>query len=664
MAFWWRRRRRWWTGQRRPYYKRRKRRNYTKKRRFRRYKYRRAPRRRRRRRQKVRRKKKKINIQQWQPEKIVRCKIKGLTLLLLGAQGKQFACFTNEEFNWTPSRTPGGGGFSVERFTLQSLYNDYKLGKNYWTKGNLNLDLCRYTGCKIRVFRHRHTDFVVSYKLQPPFTLDKTTYLNSHPYDLLLKTKHKIIPSHMTRPGGKQTITLRIKPPKQMKTHWYFQETFRESTLVQLTAAAINLNYSYLAPTGQNQLLSLLGINQQFYPNASWGNQNQGTKHYYNPSTSKGTDQQHTLKVKYKETDTTYRTIDITQTTYNTSIDYKTGWFQSSLLRAIEIQTQDVLPITAFRYNPTIDNGTGNAIWLSSVLNSTYNKPTSDKTLIIEGEPLWKALFGFFNFVQAVKGDKQFLRSYIVIIQSPAIYPYKDIGTKNYHIPIDNSFIQGQGPYKQPPTTQQKKLWFPTLENQLESINFIVQSGPYIPKYQEERESNWQLPMYYYFYFKWGGSYNPDEPVADPSGQRTYPEPSENTAAIQVINPKKQAAESILHAWDYRRGYITKTALKRIQEYQETDTDFQTDADSQAPPKKKTCSRALQYIPEEEEEIQSCLQELFKENTSQEIQETDLRQLIKQQQDQQQSIKLHLLQLITNLKKKQRILQLQTGLLE
>ncbi len=118
--------------------------------------------------------------------------------------------------------------------------------------------------------------------------------------------------------------------------------------------------------------------------------------------------------------------------------------------------------------------------------------------------------------------------------------------------------------------------------------------------------------MFYYFYFKWGGSFNPDEPVADPSGQRTYPVPNQNTAAVQVINPKKQAAESILHAWDYRRGYITKTAIKRIQEYQETDTDFQTDADSQAPPKKKYVSRALQYIPEEEEEIQSCLQELFK----------------------------------------------------
>ncbi len=94
----------------------------------------------------------------------------------------------------------------------------------------------------------------------------------------MLRTKHKIVPSHKTKPNGRQTVTLRIKPPKQMNTHWYFQETFRESTLVQLTATAINLNYSYLAPTGQNQLLSLLGINQQFYYNASWGNTNQGTK--------------------------------------------------------------------------------------------------------------------------------------------------------------------------------------------------------------------------------------------------------------------------------------------------------------------------------------------------------------------------------------------------
>lgn len=586
-------------------------------------------------------------------------------MLLLGAEGKQFACFTNEEFNWTPSRTPGGGGFSVERFTLQSLYNDYKLGKNYWTKGNLNLDLCRYTGCKIKVFRHRHTDFVVSYKLQPPFNLEKNTYMNSHPYELLLRTKHKIIPSHQTKPIGKQTVTIKIKPPKQMSTHWYFQETFRESTLVQLTAAAINLNYSYLSPTGQNQLLSLLAINQQFYYNASWGNKSQGTQTHYNPRTSAGAQQKSTLKVKYKETDPNWTTIMITETDYNSSISYDKGWFRSDFLRAVKIDEQLVLPISAFRYNPTIDNGVGNAVWLNSVLNQTYDPPRADKTLIIEGEPLWKALYGFFNFVQAVKGDKTFLKSYIVVLQSPYIFPFKDIGTRNYHIPIDRSFIDGKGPYNQPATTEQKKLWFPTLENQLESINYIVESGPYIPKYSNERESNWQLPMFYYFYFKWGGTHNPDEPVADPSGQGTYPVPNSNSAAVQVVNPKKQAAESILHAWDYRRGYITKTAIKRMQEYQETDTDFQTDADSQAPKKKKICTRALQYIPEEEEEIQSCLQELFKENTSQETQESqDLRQLIKQQQEQQQSIKLHLLQLISNLKKKQRILQLQTGLLE
>ncbi len=112
-------------------------------------------------------------------------------------------------------------------------------------------------------------------------------------------------------------------------------------------------------------------------------------------------------------------------------------------------------------------------------------------------------------------------------------------------------------------------------------------------------------------------------------------------------------------------GHLQKQTLKRIREDQETDTDFQTDAVLQSPKKKKVkYTRQLQYIPPEEEEIQESLLELCKESTYQETQDPQtLYHLIQQQQHQQRDIKLHLLKLISDIKKKQCMLQLQTGML-
>lgn len=658
MVFWWQRRKRWWRGRRRPFYKR-KYKTKRNRRRFRRPKRRRTYRRRRKtRKAKVRRKQQKIKIAQWQPEKIVKCKIKGLELFLLGAEGKQFACFTTDRDDWVPARNPGGGGFAVDRYTLQSLYSDYILGKNVWTKSNVMLELCRYTGASIRFYRHQYTDFVVNYNLQPPFDLQKDTYMNAHPYNLLLRKHTKIIPSRKTKPLGKRSVRIKIKPPKTMTTTWYFQETFSKATLFQLTIAACNLNYAYLPPTGTNQLISLLCINTQFYQRGSWGNASRP----YNPI---GT-MQTTLTVQTDPYDITKKkTVTIKQDTYMDSINIKTGWFQTDLLRAYAISEQTVIPITAVRYNPTIDTGKGNSIWLKSTIVDNYDKPSKDKDLIITDKPLWMLLYGFLNFVQQIKKDPTFLRSYVLLLESPFV-TYISHLTHEKFLPIDKSFIDGKGPFNEPATHYQRQHFFPTLEHQQQAINAIVESGPYIPKYGNERESNWELTGLYTFYFKWGGTLNPDEPIADPATQGTYITPDNLRQAVQIVNPSKQIPASILHSWDYRRGLIKRSALQRIAENQETDTDFQTDADSQAPQKKKKrYNRQLQYMPEEEEEVQESLLGLCKENTFQETQDPQqLYNLIQQQQQQQQQLKLNLLNLISNLKKKQRMLQLQTGLLE
>ena len=662
MPFWWGRRKKYWRGRfrstyrkRRPYTRRRKRRPFYKHRR------RRTTRRRRKRRRKVRRKNKTVNVKQWNPDRIVKCKIKGYDTVVLGAEGKQFVCYTDDRDDWIPARAPGGGGFGVEVYTLSYLYDQYKLKQNIWTKSNALTDLVRFSGVKIKLFRHPIVDFVVSYSRMPPFKLTVDTYMNAHPLSLLLSKHRVIVPSRKTRPNGKPFVIIRIKPPKLMLTSWYFQESFANEKLFQLYAAACDLRYPHLSCCNTNQLISLLTIDIQFYTQGNWGNaQPTPARNFYNPTGNL----KNTLTITTPKGES--KQITVKQDTYNDSVSYTAGWFQPLLLSAIKVESQNVQPIGALRYNPTLDDGRNNSVWFSSILTASYDRPRTDKNLIIENVPLWKALFGFANFVQKVKGEKNFLKSYVLLVSSPYIFPFKNIGTQNYHMPIDRSFVDGKGPYNDYLTTDKKTKWFPTLEHQQESINAIVKCGPFIPKLENQKDSTWELYIKYYFFFKWGGGPLPDEKAADPSQQVTYEPSSAIRQATQIINPEKQKISKMLHSWDYRRGVITKTALKRMYEDGETDTDFQPDADSRhmlPPAPKKT--KNLQTEEDQEKEVQACLLSLYEEPIFQETEETpNLLNLIQQQQQQQQQLKLNLLQLISNLKAKQRMLQLQTGLLD
>ncbi len=105
-------------------------------------------------------------------------------------------------YDYTRTKYPGGGGFAAQLFTLEYLYDQWKLKNNIWTKTNEYKDLCRYLKCNFTFFRHPHVDFVVVYERQPPFYIEKQTYMQYHPYSLLLR-KHKIIiPSLTTNPKG------------------------------------------------------------------------------------------------------------------------------------------------------------------------------------------------------------------------------------------------------------------------------------------------------------------------------------------------------------------------------------------------------------------------------------------------------------------------------
>lgn len=661
MPFWWRRRRRPWYGR---WYKRRYTRKFKRRRRKRRFprrKYRRASRRRRRGRGKVRRKKKTLPVRQYQPDCIRKCKIKGVAVHIAGAAGKQFSCYTDNSQSWTPELQPGGGGFGVEKFTLQDLYDRNQYGTNIWTQSNKMLDLARYTGGYIKFWRHPHIDFIAKYDRTLPMKLENSTYPGTYPLAMLLGKHKKIIPSLATRPHGKRYVKIKFGPPKLLTNKWVFQETLANTGLLRLQTSIIDLRYPHLGCCNTNRLISIYGINLEFYRYFAWGNPNNpyvttGNRWYVPYNNAKAT-----LTL---DPDTPKKTtINIVDNQYLMSIAYNNGWFQPRLLQAKKIQEEEQIPLTACRYNPMRDHGIGNKIWLASVFNSSYQPPRTDKDLILEGLPLYQLCLGFLDYVQKLKKDPKFLDSYCFFMQSQALEPQHS----QYHMfcPIDQSFINGKGPFDSYLGVWDRAHWFPTIKHQQKTINAIVSCGPFMPKLDNQKNSTWELWSSYCFNFKFGGATLPDPETADPELQGTYPVPNNQQQTVQITNPQKTTAFTTLHSWDYRRGIITSTAYQRMCQNQETDTDFQTDGEPPQKKKKTYQGNALPIEEEENQKIKSCLRSLCEESSCQDFQETsDLRQLINQQHIKQQQIKHNLLQLIVDLKNKQKALQLQTGILD
>nr|UHM26814.1 MAG: ORF1 [Torque teno midi virus] len=675
MPFWWRRRKRWFkprrnyrwrrfrTRRKRPHRRRRPRRTYRRRRKRRHYK--------------VKRKKKTITIKQWQPDSIVTCKIKGISTLVIGSQGKQFVCYTNVIRSTPPPKAPTGGGFACMQFSLGYLYEEYKFRRNIWTKSNIAKDLVRYIRAKLTFYRHPETDFIVRYDRQPPFPLEPLTYAGCHPQNLLLGRHKIIILSKSSKPTGKIKKTKIIRPPKQMITKWFFQHDFSTAPLFQLTASAANLQYSHIGCCNKNTIVTFKSLNPTWFQNGGWGQAMPQTKPYlpysatfshlyfwdtWNWPADDVTDDH------YKEWREKH-SFTVDTSSYSASISWNKGFFSKNIINAVLITTGltksshiAVVPLVTCRYNPAKDTGQGNSVWLHSNIKNSYDKPATDKTLLIQNLPLWMIFYGWLSYVQYIKKAQDFFISYCICMESPAIDISSTAGATNLIIPIDQTFLDGKPPYGQDLTASDLAHWFPNIYNQVEVVNSFVTVGPYVPKYDLTRNSTWELQMFYEFLFKWGGPEQTEPPVADPAQQQTYDALDKQYAAIQVRDPRKQIYESIIHPWDYRRGILKSSALKRIQDNISIESSFQ---ETYPPYKKARITGPYLTAPEEEnQEIQTCLQELFEENTSKEAQEeTNILNLIQQQREQQNNIKYNLLKLISELKQQQQRLKLQTGFL-
>ncbi len=347
-----------------------------------------------------------------------------------------------------------------------------------------------------------------------------------------------------------------------------------------MEAAAADLSYGIFGWNTQSTNVTIFALNDKFYTTHNWA-QNTG-QNPYKPYPGYPTSGLTFTNAKGQDT-------TVALTNYAQSVARSTGIFQPAVLQAIDVkygtQRYHERTVGIGRYNPQVDTGEGNKVWLTSIISDRGWGPPTDEKLIIYNKPLWQAFFGLWDWINIAKPKTQAFETSMFVVQSQFISRLTPTEQKVWPI-IDYSFIQGKLPYGEDITKQDEALWYPTCMTQRETISAIVQSGPYIPKLSNIPQSTWQLNAKYTFYFKWGGPQVTEKNVQDPQGISTYPIPNNLWETIKITNPQKQHCKQILRTWDFRRGIATKRALKRMQENLSTDSSIQSD-DSETPKRKE-----------------------------------------------------------------------------
>nr|UGV35919.1 MAG: ORF1 [TTV-like mini virus]UGV38913.1 MAG: ORF1 [TTV-like mini virus] len=598
-----------------PYYYRRKWNRY--RRRYWNYRWRpRAPIRRRRRwrkRQPVRRKLQKLTLKEWQPKQIRKSCIKGLHCLFIVTEDTISRNYRMYEHSFTGEHWPSGGGFSVTKYTLDGLYEQHQLDRNWWTKPNTNMPLVRYLGCKLTFYQSWEVDYVCNINLTWPMVATNLLYLSCHPNFMMMNHKAIFVPSKITKRLRRGKKTVRLRPPHQMINKWYFAKELAKTGLVMLTAAAASFDHYYIGSDKLSNNCTFTSLNPLFYkrhdfitpPVQGYILSQDGTieKKLFS-TTHVGDVSQLTIEQAqltylgdtkmYEQTSTTHLKKDNADTYFTTHKNWGNPFSHENLttqenLLITNKSYQEIITkakdtnsstnkigagfftspseVTHYniRYAPDRDTGIGNKIYLKSVGRDTsFWDPPHDEELICSGFPIWSLLYGFVSWQVKLGHVNNIYRSHILVIETTFFKPQLA-----YYIPIDQTFLEGNSAYmpEQGRTDDDNKNWYPCLLYQLQAIETIVRTGPGIPKLGGRKSA--EAKIKYAFYFKFGGCPPKMDTIDDPTKQETYPLPGIQPSTYSLQNPT-YPQEYYLYQFDEKDGVLTERAAKRIRLHKKT----------------------------------------------------------------------------------------------
>lgn len=608
--------------QRRNYYYRnywnsRKRRN-----RYRRWRPGKTFRYRKRRRRRVRRrhfkkfkKLKKIRLNQWQPSSIKKCSIEGYLCLFQAGFGR----YSNQYSLWKevifPPHYPGGGGWSIQQLGLGNLYTQHKELMNYWTKSNDRLNMCRYMGVTVTLFREQHTDYIFTYYDSVPKTVTKYFYTSHHPMLMLTHKRKKTIPSFDSQPHKKKPYKkIFIRPPRLMKNQWFFQQNLAPFPLLTFAATACSLQGMFGAQNIANNNATMYCIDSKVFTSPcfqyktpshpQWGYRI--SEKYYLYGLTNGS---HIFtQNKYKDCiylgNTMLNQRGSVINSYGTEITTKYPFgewgnpffwgFMTGNLTLLQTEfdpkTMSTTPDTTLketmkrnnpyvfqvRYNPFKDKGRGNQAYFVPNYEAAKNnwEPTSDPDIIFENYPLWLLFWGMEDIVKRMGKCKNLDNDWTLVVKTNYIQP-----PEPYYIPVSYDFVHGRGPYdteREEMSSDDYTNWYPRFKYQRQAINNIIMTGPAVAR--GDGSKNIQAKMKYHFHFKWGGNSEPQESVFDPTNQPITPYPP-NLYNINEITDPTTSITGEIYPWDWRRDTLTKTATQRITEIPTNDKYVFTDGD-------------------------------------------------------------------------------------
>lgn len=575
---------------------------------------------------------------------------------------------------------------TTTKFTLRILYDEHLRFGNYWTVSNEDLDLCRYMGATFTFYRHPTVDFIVQIHTSPPFLDTPLTGPSIHP-GMLMLNKHKVlIPSLKTRPSRKHKVKLRVAPPKLFEDKWYPQSELCDTTLVTVFATACDLQFPFGSPLTDNPCVSFQVLGSaykrhlsilpdklqqykthyetnlfnvvQYYdtfqtiaqikPSAtqqdftpSWQNiqnktalsndgqnQPQANDTWYLGKAYNSQISQAAQKIRTKYLNATRKALPALATLGDAMLEYHTGIYSSIFLSPGRSYFETLGAYTDVTYNPFVDKGIGNKIWLDSLSKEDAVLDEKRAKVLIVDQPLWAALFGYTEFAAKYTGDSAISANYRLTVRCPYTDPMLVDRNNELQgfVPYSKNFGNGKMPggSANVPLTMRIR-WYPILFHQLEWMEAIVQSGPFAYKGDEK---SCVLAMRYNFRWKWGGNPVSHQVVRNPckGGSKPRREPR----SIQAADPKYVTPQLTFHSWDYRRGLFGTASIKRMQE-ESTAPVYPT-----GPPRKRPKRDTDPYNSEQEEDSLSRHHQLQPwVHSSQEIQ-TDQEEALPQASLQEQ----------------------------
>lgn len=610
-----------------------------------------------------------LYLKQWQPQYIRKLTISGTLPLYLTTHSRLSHNATLYLETIAPHYLPSNGGFTITQITLNGLYKLFSQARAWWTQGNADFPLIRYTGCTITLYRAESSDYVFTTHNCYPMKASIEAYQSTQPSLMLLQKGRKIIRCKSKNYLKKPYKKLHIHPPAQLKNQWFFQKDLADIPLLMWRATAMSLDRVYMASNSISTSIGFISLNSQMFKHHNWvtppetvGYTPKNNIYFFSFNAATITDWtkaqfQHLIYLgesnKYtlgevvgpkkdnnKELETNYdktkwgnvfhnqyltgpKTVLISNRPINTLIA-DTTIKSTTCLKDIPGISLPTHPLTIeCRYNSYADKGTNNDLYLAQCLTPTEDwSPPTDPKQQTTNLPLWIAAWGFPDFHRVAGIVSKPELNYVLAFNTSYINPTQ-AGT---YIPLDSDFLNGTSPSRPKgqitPTDLQN--WHPKLQWQLNSYNEICANGPYTIKLPPNVSA--EAHCKFSFHFKVGGCAQPTKDVKNPDLQPTFPIPN-NLVETPSFQSPATSLKNFLYNFDWRRGFLTSAATKRITECTPIETTiFESTGDFNP-----------QTSPQGSQTSDSSTEEKEKEA---------LQLLIQQQQRRQQQFKRRIYQLL------------------